>query len=293
MKVLNHPVLANDKGIVSAIKIDNTWVTTLSDIESPIIEIANNEIIINKILFGTPGNLIQEMWIFRADSHYIDWTIERSYPEGLTLEDTGFPMWSFDSMDTWTGALLGTGGVAWCKLFDHINASYANHTECVTLWNQQNNICLRIEPLDHANHQVAIRFTRQPDDRWTLNYSISEERLKPKHFLARFIIDRQDVWSSFDVRKTARITYRLSAFKYDNTFDRGNFAGFNSESIHNVLNTIARVGVIDENIMGSNNWHIGMGYACLHEQWIAQMGLAINDPNYLSNYQAFRHAVII
>ena len=28
-----------------------------------------------------------------------------------------------------------------------------------------------------------------------------------------------------------------------------------------------------------------MGYAVLHEQWIAQMGLAINDPDYLSNYR--------
>ena len=285
VKVLNHPVLANGKGVASAVKINDSWETTLSGIESPIVKIVDNQVTINNIVFGSSDNAIQESWIFQPHTDYIDWTIERVYPGRMTLEDTGFPIWSFDTMDTWTGALLGTGGVAWCKLFDHVDASYGNHTGYVTFWNQKNNTCLRIEPLDHIDHQVAIRFSRQPDNQWTLNYSVSEERLNPKHFLARFIIDRQDIWAPFDARKSARITYRLSAFKYNEVFDRGDFPGLNGESIHNVLNTIARVGVIDENIMGSNNWHVGMGYAVLHEQWIAQMGLAINDPNYLKNYQ--------
>ena len=52
-----------------------------------------------------------------------------------------------------------------------------------------------------------------------------------------------------------------------------------------MLNTIARVGIIDENIIGSNNWHLSAGFAVLHEQWIAQMGLGINDSNYLKNYK--------
>jgi hypothetical protein len=52
-----------------------------------------------------------------------------------------------------------------------------------------------------------------------------------------------------------------------------------------VLNTIARVGVIDEKLMGSNNWHLDMGYVCLHEQYVAQMGLAIDDEDYFTNYR--------
>ena len=61
--------------------------------------------------------------------------------------------------------------------------------------------------------------------------------------------------------------------------------GFSNESVEAVLNTIARVGVIDEKLMGSNNWHLDMGFVCLHEQWVAQMGLAIDDPDYFSNYR--------
>jgi hypothetical protein len=285
IKVLDHSVLANNKGVASGIKIDGMWETTLSDIKSPVVDIVDNQVTIKGIIFGPSNNLIQESWIFHPHSEFIDWTIERKYQGKTTLEDTGFPIWTFDTMDTWTGALLGTGGVAWCKLFDQINASLGNHTGDVTFWSQKNNACLKIETLDTGDHKVAIRFARQSEDFWTLNYSISEERLKPKHFLARFINNRQDIWAPFDARNSAKVTYRLSASKYDKLFDRGYFAGFNGETIHNVLNTIGRVGVIDENIIGSNNWHVGMGYAVLHEQWIAQMGLAINDLNYFQNYK--------
>ena len=55
--------------------------------------------------------------------------------------------------------------------------------------------------------------------------------------------------------------------------------------MRSVLNTIARVGVIDEKLMGSNNWHLDMGFVCLHEHWVAQMGLAIDDQDYLDNYR--------
>jgi Bacterial alpha-L-rhamnosidase 6 hairpin glycosidase domain len=51
------------------------------------------------------------------------------------------------------------------------------------------------------------------------------------------------------------------------------------------LNTIARIGVIDRQHFGGNSWHTPYGPICLHEQYIAQMGLAINDPDYLKGYQ--------
>jgi hypothetical protein len=81
------------------------------------------------------------------------------------------------------------------------------------------------------------------------------------------------------------ITYRLRSLNYDDAYYRGDFKGFSNESVRSVLNTIARVGVIDEKLMGSNNWHLDMGFVCLHEQWIAQMGLAIDDPDYFDNYR--------
>ena len=285
VETLGQTVVSNKKGVFSSIKINGKLYNTRSRIESPEVTVADDSTIIDGINFGEKGKQVHEKWIFRTAADYIDWTIERTYPGNLTLEDTGFPEWSFNNMDTWTGALLGTGGVAWCRFFDNVNASLGNHTGKVTFWNQQNKACLSIAPSQPEGQHVAARFSRQPDNRFTLNYSVTEDELRTRHFLARFIIDRQDIWDTFDAMGTTRITYRLRALNYDNEYSRGDFKGFSNESVRSVLNTIARVGVIDEKLMGSNNWHLDMGFVCLHEQWVAQMGLAINDPDYLDNYR--------
>jgi hypothetical protein len=285
LQVFGEIPVSNDQGIFSAVKVNENWFTTRSGIQTPNVTIKKNSVVIENIFYGEGGNKIKETWILVPSSEYIDWTIERQYPGSLTLEDTGFPQWSFNSMETWTGALLGTGGVAWCKLFNRVNASYANHTGEVALWNQTNKSGLRITPVEQPGQYYAIRFSRQPDNKWTLNHTVSKDRLNTKHALTRFIRDKQDIWDSVKAQGKVRATYRLQAFNYDQAYYRGDFPGLNGESIRAVLNTIARVGVIDEYIIGSNNWHLSAGFAVLHEQWIAQMGLAINDPNYLENYQ--------
>ena len=285
LQVFGEVPVSNDQGIFSAVKVNGNWFTTRSGIATPKVVIKKNNIVIDNIRYGEGENTIKEKWIFVPSSNYIDWTIERQHSGSLYLEDMGFPQWSFNNMETWTGALLGTGGVAWCKLFNSANASFANHTGEVALWNQMNNSGLRITAVEEPGQHHAVRFTRQPDNKWTLNHSVTNDRLNTKHALARFNSDRQDIWDSVKVHGTVRTTYRLQAFNYDQAYYRGDFPGLNGASIRAVLNTIARVGVIDEYIIGSNNWHIREGFAVLHEQWIAQMGLAINDPNYLENYR--------
>jgi hypothetical protein len=285
VEVLGHDVVSEKKGVCSSIKINGKLYTTRSRLISPKVIINSDTVIIDGISFGEKGNQVSERWIFQPASDYIDWTIERTYQGNMTLEDTGFPEWSFKSMETWTGALLGTGGVAWCRFFDKIDASLGNHTGKVTFWNLENRACLSIDPSQPEGQHVAVKFSRQPDNRFNLNYSVTDDELRTKHFLSRFIIDRQDIWDAFDAMGTTKITYRLSALNYDAAFNRGDFKGLNNESVRSVLNTIARVGVIDEKLMGSNNWHLDMGYVCLHEQWVAQMGLAINDPYYTDDYR--------
>lgn len=276
--------VSNDEGIFSSVKLKGEWFNTRSDIPAPKVSVIKNGLLIDGIYYGEKNNPVKEKWTFHSYADYIDWTIERKYPGTLTLEDTGFPQWSFNNMETWTGALLGTGGVAWCKLFNKPNASLANHTGIVTLWNKDKRSGLRIYPVS-PKQEVAVRFSRQPDNKWTLHYTASNNRLTTKHGLSRFIANRQDIWDTLEASGTVSITYRLKAFDYDKDFYRGDFPGFNGKSIGSVLNTIARVGIIDENIIGSNNWHLSAGFAVLHEQWIAQMGLGINDSNYLKNYQ--------
>ena len=283
--VLGKTPVSNDDGIFSAIKINGKWLTTRRNIQTPTVTIKGNSVTVGDIHYGEGSNIVEEKWIIAPSSDHIDWTIERKYPRAMTIEDTGFPQWTFNDMETWTGAMLGTGGVAWCKLFNNVNASYGNHTGEVALWNQTNKSGLRIRALPEPGQHYGVRFSRQPDNKWSLNYTVSRESVKTKHALTRFIMNRQDIWDSLSVNGSVKATYRLQSFDYDKDYYRGDFPGLNGEAIRGVLNTIARVGVIDENVMGSNNWHLSAGFAVLHEQWIAQMGLAINDPNYLANYK--------
>ena len=73
----------------------------------------------------------------------------------------------------------------------------------------------------------------------------------------------------------------FSYFDYAKEYGRGEFKGVDGAQVTSVLNTIARMGVIDAKHFGGNSWHTPYGPICLHEQYIAQMGLGINDPRYL------------
>ena len=110
VEVLGHAVITNKEGVFSAIKSDGSWFTSHSNSIGPKIITEGDWVTIENIFFGEEKNRVKEKWTFHSCSDYIDWTIERSYSKNMTLEDTGFPQWSFDNMDTWTGALLGTGG---------------------------------------------------------------------------------------------------------------------------------------------------------------------------------------
>jgi len=55
--------------------------------------------------------------------------------------------------------------------------------------------------------------------------------------------------------------------------------------VTSLLNTIARIGVIDEKHFGANSWHTPYGPICLHEQYIAQFAIGINDHNYTDGYK--------
>jgi len=76
--------------------------------------------------------------------------------------------------------------------------------------------------------------------------------------------------------------FTLQALDYDKAYDRGTFQGLNGRSIRELLNTQGRYGVIDSQLVGGNGWR--SGYICLHEQWFAQIGLALADPFYTANY---------
>lgn len=268
-----------ETGVCSAIKSGGQWFTTRAGIPTPRVEATFNSVIVSGIRFGGGGIEISETWRFTVHSDRIVWRIDRTYQSGGTLEDTYSPGWDFQDMSTWTGALLGNGGVAWCKLFDVPNASYGVHNGKVTFWNKDRRACLRIVSNSPTGSKVAVRFSRQPSGLFSFNYSVGENEVMPKHGLSRFRRTQQDIWQPFAINPgRVSVELILSALDYDQAYDLGVFKGLDGRSIRQICHTIARIGVVDELFMGSNGYY--SGYAVLHEPWIAQMGLAINDPDY-------------
>jgi hypothetical protein len=275
--------MADHSGAWTGVKVDGQWHTTLQNLATPKVSTTKDTVTIRGLNFTGGGVEFRETWQFTARPDRIHWRIEREYLTGGMIEEVALAGWDFADMSTWTGALLGHGGVAWCKLFDQTNATYGVHAGPVTLWNRNETACLRIIPHNPTGGQIATRFSRQPDGVFTLAHALSDDRLVPQHGERRFLRDRQDVWAPQTVRPgSVAIGFILQALNYEQAYDRGQFAHVNGASIREILNTIARIGAIDDEIMGSNGYY--SGFAVLHEPWIAQLGLAINDPAYFQAY---------
>jgi hypothetical protein len=279
VSVGGRQVVSDESGVSSAIKIDGTWFSTRTGLVTPKVKATANSATVTGIRFGPPGMKVTETWRFTVHAGDIMWRIDRTYRNGGTLEDSCFPRWVFQNMSTWTGALLGDGGVAWTRLFDAPNASYGVHNGKATFWKDDLPTCLRIEPEPLDRSRIAMHFTRQPSGSFSLNCCVTEQELVPKNGLSRFRRDRQDIWRPFSVRPgKVSVQFSLSTPKSDKLYDRGTFTGLDGRSIRELCHTIARIGVVDEFILGSNGYYSDV--AVLHEPWLAQMGLAIDDPDY-------------
>lgn len=280
--VVNGRVVAlAPDGIHSGIKVAGKWYTTAGAVPEPTVERLANQVTVKDIRIGGSGVRVSEDWTFTTAKADIEWSIHRRYLSGGVVEDTACPRFAFADMTTWTGALLGTGGVAWCKLFDAPNATYGIHTSKATLWNPKVDTCLELKA--RRDGPVAVSFSRQTDGSFTMSSQPTAEELTPAHGLARFLRDSQDVWAPFTVKQgqTETVTYSLRGMSYEKAFGRGSLKRLDGHAVGEILNTIGRVGVIDEKIMGSNGWY--SGYAVLHEPWIALMGLAVNDETFTRN----------
>ena len=290
VKVLGREVIAPE-GVSSAIRVSNQWFTTRSGLTTPKVTIAGDTVTVSDITFGGAGIRVKESWKFTLEADRILWEIGRSYGTNGWFEDAPIPAWNFQSMDTWTGGLLDNGGVAWNKYLETTNATYVAHSGAVTFWNRDEDDCLRVK-LSHPPYanllpdHWAMRFSHQPSGAETVAFSVTARELGPKHELRRYDPSRQDLWAPFEVRPSGptSVSYSLQAQDYKAICSRGVFPGLNGRSIHELLNTIARYGVIDRRILGANGWRTG--YTCLHEQWFSQMGIAIDDPAYLANCAA-------
>ena len=275
--------VAAESGAASGIRMDGQWFTTKVGIATPSVVISKNTLTVTGVVFGKSGSEIHETWQFTVQADRIVWRITRKYSTAVALEDAAFPEWDFSSMSTWAGGMLDDGGVVWNKYLETPNATYGAHAGTVTFWNCVQNDCLRISPTLPKRQCGTVRFSHQPNNNFSFNYVVSGEEQKPKHNLNRFLSDRQDLWAPFKVGTSeVSVEFALQALDYDQAYNRGTFQGLNGGSIRELLNTVARYGVIDSRVVGGNGWR--SGYICLHEQWFGEIGATLGAPDYIANF---------
>ena len=278
------------KGVVTGLRAGTERFDTSGGMPLPFVSAQGGQVTVANISIGPPGQGARETWTFRSEPAAVVWRIEREYDAGGLLDEVLLPAWEFRSITDWTSALLGTGGVAWFKLFDGVGATYGVHTDKVTLWSRDRADALRITARPEGGRNVAVRFSRLPGDGLAMVWAVTADEAMPHYDPGtnrrRFLPDRDDVWAPVRAASgTVAVEYRLSVVDADEEYGRGTLVGFREPSIRALANTAARLGVIDRRIHGSNSWRTPYGPAVLHEPFIAALGLLIDDEDYWSAYK--------
>jgi len=288
LSVNGREVISGTAGIFSSIRTSANTYSTVKLISVPTAKTGEKSVTISNIKYGDNEGSVTEKWSFFITVNDISLEIERTFQKPFALEEAAFPSFSFNSINTWNGAFLGYGGLAWFYLFNQKLCTYGVHSEASVFWNSTTGDALRVEARAEGK-KIAMKYSRSEDDHLVCNFTVSDNELTYRYETekrSRFIRGKTDVWAPFTVPAGRSIeTITLSAVNYNEEYDRGKFAGINGKQVTNVLNTIARIGVIDENHFGGNSWHTPYGPICLHEQYIAQFAIGINDATYTEGYK--------
>ncbi|NQU51411.1 MAG: hypothetical protein HQ522_02620 [Bacteroidetes bacterium] len=295
VKIRGKQMISPEKGVSSAIKVAGIWYSTREKNSNPVVKVQDNSVTIEHIKYGNKEISIEETWHLTANMDAIDWQIKRQTRGEGILEDAASAEWVFSDMQKWTGAILDNGCVAWNRLLEDKKMTYGSHAGKVLFWNKNDDRCLEIQPVETGDQHVATRFSHNPDDTHSFVHTLSDSEMKTRVNLSRFLRDSQELWKPFAINNNLNtVTYHITAPSYLSRYDLGEFNGVDEDAVREMLNTITRYGVIDSKHCGANGWRTG--YVCLHEQWFAQMAMAIQDPNYTQNvsdtYDHYRdHAI--
>ena len=278
VRVDGNEVVAAQTGVATGIEVNGNWVTTRSLAVAPQVSVSGNLVTISNIQFATGGISVSETWQFQVNSNNIQWVITRNYLTGGKINDSYFPGWDFTSVGTWTAATLDTGGVALMR-FLASSSSYGAHAGGVTFWND--NTCLKVTPQPVSGQFLASRFSQQPSGVLSFAQSDTSQPLTTGHYLHRSNASL-DIWAPYSVTPgTLQTTLTLETPNLADFRYRGSFNGIDGAAVGGVLDTVARYGAVDQQLVGGNGWL--SGYVCLNEPFFGEMALALADTNYTAN----------
>ncbi len=289
MLVNNEAVLSETAGIYTEVRTRSSICSSRQLSSSPEVETGSNFVTVRNIRYRNSETSINETWKFIISETDIRFEIERVVDKPFQAEEVSFPAVGFKSIHTWEGAVPDFGGLAWFYLFNEPLCTYGVHSGSSIFWNSRSGNGLRISAAS-PGRQLASKFSRSETDQLFYSVSVSDQELNFRYDAGtnrrRFIRQKTDVWDAILVPAgTSTETLTFSWFDYNQEFSRGKLVGINGGQVSSLLNTIARIGVIDKNHFGGNSWHTPYGPICLHEQYIAQLGIAINDSLYLEGYK--------
>lgn len=244
-----------------------------------------NSATISGISYGDSEIGVAETWQFNVDGSKINWVITRTYNRSAILEDMAFPQWNFSDLSVWKGGIIDNGGMIWCKYLRQINDTYGVHTGGVTFWNAASGDALGISAKPGEGREIATKYSHSGRGEFTCTQLVTDAELQQRYNLSRFVSQKADVFAPMQVKKgTVKINLELQYVDYKKQYSRGTLPGIDAEAVRELLNTTGRYGVVDNNIVGANGWLTN--WKCLHEPFFAQIGMALNDPDYTRNMSA-------
>ncbi|MEH6306328.1 hypothetical protein RYH73_11780 [Olivibacter sp. CPCC 100613] len=282
---LNGKNKLSDLGIYTGFRIKNEQFSSRGLLQNIQIKESVNDITLEGIRFGNQDLTVNENWSFRLQNNRILWEITRTYNKDALVEELALPKWSFSDLSTWKGGIFDNGGMVWCKYLQRENDTYGVHTAGVTLWNEHLPDALRIKASAMNGGKLAAKYSHGENRTFTIIQSVSENTMKPRYHLSRFVSQKTDVFAPIEVKKsTVKLQLTLAYVDYPTEYNRGVLPSIDAEAVRELMNTTGRYGVVDNNIVGANGWLTN--WKCLHEPFFAQIGMALNDTNYVKNMSA-------
>ncbi|WP_290708591.1 hypothetical protein [Flavihumibacter sp. CACIAM 22H1] len=272
-------------GVFTGIVTSTETVSSLQLTQDPQVTVTDSSVLIAGIRYGTAPSRIEESWFFLIDSGAVTWTINRTYHTSFIAEDAFMPQWNFAGLSTWKGGILDNGGVIWCKYLASADDTYGVHTGGTTYWNEVTGDGLSIQGKAIAPAHMATKFSHGKEGVFSATQLFTEQAVKPRHQLSRMVHGRFDVFAPFQVNAgELTATYKIEYIRYADTYSRGDLKSISAEAVRELMNTTARYGVVDNEIVGANGWLTN--WKCLHEPFFAQLALGIMDSNYTRNLAA-------